>query len=125
HCYVPSLTGKPLELSKSYIEHAYEITQSAILKRVIDGWQSVDLDNITEKNRIATELLIELLAFQIFYPVQISGAQQQQQQQHIFKEQNVRRLIEISSNNSQSYEISDDSICHLHVVRDRESVYYE
>ncbi|KAJ2846628.1 hypothetical protein GGI22_006195 [Coemansia erecta] len=123
HCYLPSLTGKPLELSKSYVEHAYEITQSAILKRVIDGWQSVDLDHLSEKKHIATELLIELLAFQMVYPAQSSSAQQQQQ--HIFKEQNVRRLIEISSNNSLTYEISDDSICHLHVIRDRESVYYE
>ncbi|KAJ2392456.1 fatty acid synthase alpha subunit Lsd1 [Coemansia sp. RSA 2559] len=124
HCYVPSLTGKPFELSKSYVEHAYKITQSAILKRVIDGWQSVDLDHLSEKNRVAIELLIELLAFQMVYPAQSSSAQQQQQQQ-IFKEQNVRRLIEVSSNHSHSYEISDDSICHLHVIRDRKALYYD
>ncbi|KAJ1898734.1 hypothetical protein LPJ81_004275, partial [Coemansia sp. IMI 209127] len=88
--------------------------------RVIDGWQSVDLDNTSEKKRIATELLVELLAFQIAYPAQWSSTQQ-----YIFKEQNVRRLIEISSNSPQSYEILDDNVCHLHIIRDRKALYYE
>ncbi|KAJ1798862.1 fatty acid synthase alpha subunit Lsd1, partial [Coemansia sp. RSA 2399] len=120
HCYVPNLTGKPFELSKSYVEHAYEITQSTILERVIDGWQSVDLDNTSEKGRIATELLVELLAFQMAYPTQWSSTQQ-----HICKEQSVRRLIEISSNSPRSYEALDDNVCHLHIIRDRKALYYD
>ncbi|KAJ2556782.1 fatty acid synthase alpha subunit Lsd1 [Coemansia sp. RSA 1933] len=122
HCYIPNLTGKPFELSKSYIETAFQITQSAVLKRIIDGWPSLDLDNALEEKRIAAQMLIELLVFQMANPVQWNCTLQ-----HMLKEKNIRRLIEISSISQplSSEILTSDNACHLHIIRDRDSVYYE
>ncbi|KAJ2090400.1 fatty acid synthase alpha subunit Lsd1 [Coemansia sp. RSA 986] len=129
HCYVPNLTGKPFELSKNYIESAYDITQSTVLKQILDRWQTFDISNISDKKRIALELLIEILAFQLANPVQWSSTQQ-----NILSEQKVRRLIEISSNTQRSDMVSAiakdkannaDNADIMHIKSDREYVYYE
>ncbi|KAJ1665271.1 fatty acid synthase alpha subunit Lsd1 [Coemansia sp. RSA 1646] len=129
HCYVPNLTGKPFELSKNYIESAYDITQSAVLKQMLGKWQTFDISNISDKKRIALELLIEILAFQLANPVQWSSTQQ-----NILSEQKVRRLIEISSNTQRSDMVSAiakdkvnnaDNVDIMHIKSDREYVYYE
>ncbi|KAJ2660723.1 fatty acid synthase alpha subunit Lsd1 [Coemansia sp. RSA 1200] len=127
-CYMPNLIGKPLELSKDYIESAYNATQSPALKNRIDGWRDIDCVDISEQKQIAVELIVELLAFQIAKPVQWIGTQH-----HISSDQDVCRQITISSC-AQTHDITPEpydgkecdysKISNLHIRRDKELVYY-
>ncbi|KAJ2763262.1 fatty acid synthase alpha subunit Lsd1 [Coemansia sp. BCRC 34490] len=127
-CYIPNLVGKPFELSKDYIESAYNATQSPALKHRIDSWQDIDCVDISEQKQIAVELVVELLAFQVANPVQWTSTQH-----HIASDQDVCRQITISSC-TQTHDIAPEpydgkecdysKISSLHISRDKELVYY-
>ncbi|KAJ2524057.1 fatty acid synthase alpha subunit Lsd1 [Coemansia sp. RSA 2049] len=127
-CFIPNLVGKPFEISKDYIESAYNATQSSALKHRIDSWQDIQFVDISEQKHIAVELVVELLAFQIANPVQWTSTQR-----HIASDQDVCRQITISSC-TQTHDIAPEpydgkecdysKISSLHISRDKELVYY-
>ncbi|HCU25279.1 MAG TPA: hypothetical protein DF383_09690, partial [Deltaproteobacteria bacterium] len=57
--YVPNLTGKPFSLERSYVEQVYQLTQSPVLKGMLDSEKPID----------GYKLLVELLAYQFASPV--------------------------------------------------------
>ncbi|KAJ2314497.1 fatty acid synthase alpha subunit Lsd1, partial [Coemansia sp. RSA 2705] len=88
--YIPNLTAKPFELSKEYLELVYDATRSAAVGKILDCWSDSLLNGPAAKSRLATTLLIELLAYQLASPVQWIRTQD-----HFFGAADVQRVVEI------------------------------
>lgn len=90
HKYIPNLTARPFELTRSYFQEVYDQTQSIMLKNVLDKWDDACSENASEKQQLGYIMLIELLAHQFASPVLWI-----QTQDRLFKEYEVERLVEV------------------------------
>jgi len=86
--YIPNLTAKPFQISKTYIQDVYDLTKSSILKTLLDDW--IDTPTPDQQQERGYILLIELLAHQFASPVQWI-----QTQDVLFRDFGVERLIEV------------------------------
>ncbi|KAJ2084635.1 fatty acid synthase alpha subunit Lsd1, partial [Coemansia sp. RSA 986] len=125
--YIPNLTAQPFDVSREYFALVHSITSSPVLQKTLDKWS--DSGNMDEQE-LATELVIELLAYQLASPVQWIDTQSQL----LFEGTGVRRIIEIGTSPvlcgmvSKTLDSSNGFTCMevnvLHVAQDRETVYY-
>ncbi|TPX31149.1 hypothetical protein SmJEL517_g05464 [Synchytrium microbalum] len=134
HKYIPNLTARPFELSKSYFQEVYDQTHSVLLKNVLENWKDSQLVNPAEKQRLGYLLLIELLAHQFASPVLWI-----QTQDRLFKEYEVERLIEVGPGPvlcgmaqrtlKSKYEAYDDAVTRRRVTlctsKDAKDIYYD
>ncbi|KAJ2496944.1 fatty acid synthase alpha subunit Lsd1 [Coemansia sp. RSA 1972] len=88
--YIPNLTGMPFEVSQEYFKLVYDATKSSAIKEALNDWDDALLDIPTERSRLATVLLIELLSYQLASPVQWIKTQD-----HLFSTAGVQRMVEI------------------------------
>ncbi|KAJ2495943.1 fatty acid synthase alpha subunit Lsd1, partial [Coemansia sp. RSA 1972] len=88
--YIPNLTGMPFEVSQEYFKLVYDATRSSAIKEALNDWDDMLLYNPTERSRLATILLIELLAYQLASPVQWIKTQD-----YLFNIAGVQRMVEI------------------------------
>ncbi|TPX39930.1 hypothetical protein SeMB42_g06180 [Synchytrium endobioticum] len=134
HKYIPNLTARPFELSRSYFQEVYDQTHSAMLKRVLENWKDSQLSNAIEKQQLGYVLLIELLAHQFASPVLWIKTQDQ-----LFKEYEVERLVEVGPSPvlcgmaqrtlKTKYEAYDDAVTRRRVTlctsKDAKDIYYD
>ncbi len=83
--YVPNLNARPFSLTRAYLEDAYALTQSPVLKEMLDKGDAA----LTAKDAART-LLVEFLAYQFASPVQWIKTQEV-----LLGEGGVERCIEI------------------------------
>ncbi|KAJ2706344.1 fatty acid synthase alpha subunit Lsd1, partial [Coemansia spiralis] len=117
HLYVPNLTARPFEVSRSYFEEVLELTGSARIGRALKTWVEEDLADPAELQRLSHVLLIELLAYQFASPVRWIETQDR-----LFKEYGIERFIEFGPTPTLcgmaqrtlkfKYEAYDDAIAH-------------
>jgi phosphopantetheine--protein transferase-like protein len=62
--YIPNLTGTPFEVSKSYLEQLFNITDSIYLRNLLSNFGSL------ADSEICKRMVIEILAYQFASPVQ-------------------------------------------------------
>ncbi|KAJ2562187.1 fatty acid synthase alpha subunit Lsd1, partial [Coemansia sp. RSA 1813] len=125
--YIPNLTAQPFDVTREYFALVHSITSSPVLQKTLDKWS--DSGNMDEQE-LATELVIELLAYQLASPVQWIDTQSQL----LFEGTGVRRIIEIGTSPvlcgmvSKTLDSSNGfmymEVDVLHVAQDRETVCY-
>ncbi|KAJ2455098.1 fatty acid synthase alpha subunit Lsd1 [Coemansia sp. RSA 2336] len=118
--YIPNLTAVPFAATKEYVKLVFTITRSPVLADILDGWP-VDSEDVCTHD-IAVPLLIELLAYQLAYPVQWIRTMD-----YLFNISRVERMVEIGPS---------PVLCNLaaksqhtgskfwHCQRDKHHVYY-
>ncbi|KAJ2358940.1 fatty acid synthase alpha subunit Lsd1 [Coemansia sp. RSA 2618] len=125
--YVPNLTAVPFDISKPYFELVYDTTKSAVIEEALAGWDDARLDDTSERSRLGTMLLIELLAYQLASPVQWIKTQDR-----LFSAAGVQRMVEIgpspvlcdmAARTLKAVHGSKRADL-LHVERDHDAVYY-
>ncbi|KAJ1787525.1 fatty acid synthase alpha subunit Lsd1, partial [Coemansia sp. RSA 2399] len=127
-CYIPNLAGQPFELTKEYFELVSDATHSPVLEKILAKWNDSSLLDASGVDRLATDLLIELLSFQLASPVKWSNTLK-----HAFSVSDVRRVVEIGASpilsnmarktiEAKKYARRTPAI--LHIVRDRDEIYY-
>ncbi|ORX66584.1 hypothetical protein DL89DRAFT_286290 [Linderina pennispora] len=126
--YIPNITGVPFEVTKRYISLVHSICQSPVLASKIEALDdSISTDSVAMDN-LACMLLVELLAYQLAFPVQWIATQQS-----LLNSGDIRRVVEIgpapvlgkmmrqsmsgSTNRRSSIEL-------LHVSDNRKAVYF-
>ncbi|KAJ2605522.1 fatty acid synthase alpha subunit Lsd1, partial [Coemansia sp. RSA 1804] len=117
HLYIPNLTAKPFEVTKTYFEDVHELTGSARIARALKSWDEAMLSDPAEVQRLSHVLLIELLAYQFASPVRWIETQDQ-----LFKVYGIERFIEFGPSPTLcgmaqrtlkfKYEAYDDAIAH-------------
>ncbi|KAJ2616190.1 fatty acid synthase alpha subunit Lsd1 [Coemansia sp. RSA 1365] len=126
--YIPNLTAVPFEVSREYFELVYEITGSPVASEALCDWEDTILAGSDAKSKLATTLLVELLAYQIASPVQWIKTQD-----HLFNASGVQRVVEIgpsavlcgmASRTLRTSVFEDMEVSFLHVDRDKDAVYY-
>ncbi|KAI8319679.1 hypothetical protein GQ54DRAFT_30255 [Martensiomyces pterosporus] len=88
--YIPNLTAVPFEVTKPYFELVFSITKSKVMSEELTSWDKSMAADGNPASRLATVLLIELLAYQFASPVQWIETQDR-----LFKEFGIRRFIEV------------------------------
>ncbi|KAJ1962768.1 fatty acid synthase alpha subunit Lsd1 [Dipsacomyces acuminosporus] len=90
HRYVPNLTAKPFEMSKSYLELVHSVTKSPVIQNELQNWGELEISaEGSELDRLGRILLIELLAYQFASPVRWIETQE-----YLFGKGRVKRFIE-------------------------------
>ncbi|KAJ1723125.1 hypothetical protein LPJ61_005858, partial [Coemansia biformis] len=126
--YIPNLTAVPFEVSREYFEHMLELTGSPVMRRALDVWSDVQLEDAAEKARLAVELLVELLTYQFASPVQWIKTQD-----CLIHGAEVERLVEIgpspvlcgmAAKTLQGPQPEDRQVSLLHFERDQDEIYY-
>ncbi|KAJ2909842.1 fatty acid synthase alpha subunit Lsd1, partial [Coemansia aciculifera] len=127
--YIPNLTAVPFEVSREYFGLVHSITQSPVAASVLGGWSDdTSMDSSDKVARLATTLIIELLAYQFASPVQWIDTQDA-----LFGKFGVRRLVELGANPTlsgmaaktlKSEVYADKRVDVLHIERDRDTIYY-
>ncbi|KAJ1771492.1 fatty acid synthase alpha subunit Lsd1 [Coemansia sp. RSA 986] len=127
-CYIPNLTGRPFEVTKEYFKLVLDETHSPVLGKALETWNADSLSDADALDRLAADLLIELLSFQLASPVQWSDTLREM---HSICD--VRQVIEIGTSPilcsmarktiaAKKYAIKPPAI--LHIVQDRDEIYY-
>ncbi|KAJ2395303.1 fatty acid synthase alpha subunit Lsd1, partial [Coemansia sp. RSA 2559] len=124
--YIPNLTAQPFDVTKEYFALVHGITQSSVLQTTLDKWD----DSEQDEQALATELVIEVLAYQLASPVQWIDTQNQL----LFESLGVRRIVEIGTSSVlcgmanktlKSYSgFMRKKFDIFHIAQDREAVYY-
>ncbi|KAJ1743145.1 fatty acid synthase alpha subunit Lsd1 [Coemansia sp. RSA 1086] len=86
--YIPNLTAEPFAITREYIELVFTISRSPVLAKILDNWPA-DFENDCMHD-IAVALLIELLTYQLAFPVQWIRTQD-----YLFNISRVERMVEI------------------------------
>ncbi|KAJ2162492.1 fatty acid synthase alpha subunit Lsd1 [Coemansia sp. RSA 552] len=117
HLYIPNLTARPFEVSRSYFEEVHGLTGSARIGKALKSWDDAKLADPAEVQRLSHVLLIELLAYQFASPVRWIETQDQ-----LFKTYGIERFIEFGPGPTLcgmatrtlkfKYEAYDDAIAH-------------
>ncbi|KAJ2163006.1 fatty acid synthase alpha subunit Lsd1 [Coemansia sp. RSA 552] len=126
--YIPNLTAEPFELTREYFGRVYDVTQSPVIKKVLNSWDDTRLNRASKRARLASLLLVELLAYQLASPVQWIGTQE-----YLFENATVQRVLEVGPSpvlcgmadrtlSRPGYARSSMSV--LHVNRDQDQVTY-
>ncbi|KAJ2797159.1 fatty acid synthase alpha subunit Lsd1, partial [Coemansia guatemalensis] len=128
HHYIPNLTGAPFEVAKMYFETVLAMTRSPVIEEVLASWNDDRLEILDEKLRLAKVMVVELLAYQLASPVQWIKTQD-----YLFCAANVRHMVEVgpgpvlcdvASKALRGPEFVDKNISLLHVIRDKDAIYY-
>ncbi|KAJ2884156.1 fatty acid synthase alpha subunit Lsd1 [Coemansia asiatica] len=123
-CYIPNLTAKPFEISKSYFEQVFKLTGSSVICDILNNW----FDNTDMTAELAAALVVKLLAYQFALPVQWISTQNQ-----LFNRFGIACFVEIGTSpvlcgmadkTLQKLYGSNNGIAVLHVDRDKDKVYY-
>ncbi|KAJ2725143.1 fatty acid synthase alpha subunit Lsd1 [Coemansia sp. Benny D115] len=129
--YIPNLTGVPFEISRQYFEMVYMITGSSTIAGVLDNWpeSTIQSGGDGELAKLATILLVELLAYQFASPVRWVDTQNV-----LFNSIGVRRFIEVGTSPilcgmaaktlADMEHSPDQSVMLMHIEQDRDAVYY-
>eukprot|EP00842_Homolaphlyctis_polyrhiza_P001892 jgi/Hompol1/2703/HPOL_006136-RA len=88
--YVPNLTGRPFSIDRVYFEYVHSITDSRVLRNIIDFWEYSNPADPEVQRKRGYDLLIELLVYQLASPVRWIETQDL-----LFVQEKVERLIEI------------------------------
>lgn len=88
--YIPNLIAEPFEVSREYAQKIFDQTQSPRLEKIFKAWEQDDWDSTENRQRLAYNLLVELLAYQFASPVRWIETQDK-----LFNDFKFERLVEI------------------------------
>ncbi|KAJ2807283.1 fatty acid synthase alpha subunit Lsd1, partial [Coemansia helicoidea] len=126
--YIPNLTAVPFEVSRESYERVLDTTGSPVARSVLDGWNDEDLEDPVQHKRLAVDLLVELLTYQLAAPVQWIRTQDR-----LLAEAEIERLVEVgpapvlcgmAAKTLARAEFDGRSVALLHFERDQDELYY-
>ncbi|KAJ2803203.1 fatty acid synthase alpha subunit Lsd1, partial [Coemansia helicoidea] len=126
--YIPNLTAVPFEVSRESYERVLDTTGSPVARSVLDGWNDEDLEDPVQHKRLAVDLLVELLTYQLAAPVQWIRTQDR-----LIAEAEIQRLVEVgpapvlcgmAAKTLARAEFDGRSVALLHFERDQDELYY-
>lgn len=88
--YIPNLIAEPFAVSREYAQKIYDQTQSPRLEKIFKAWESDDWEGSANRQRLAYNILVELLAYQFASPVRWIETQDR-----LFAEFKFERLVEV------------------------------
>ncbi|PVU98003.1 hypothetical protein BB559_001847, partial [Furculomyces boomerangus] len=132
--YIPNVTAKPFEVTKSYFEYMLELTGSQRISRALRDWDESKIHQPSEKQRLGYVLLVELLSYQF-----ASAVRWIETQDLLFRDFSVERFIEVGPSPTLcgmaqrtlkfKYEAYDDALTHrrtsLCYTKDAKELYYD
>ncbi|CAH7670330.1 hypothetical protein PPACK8108_LOCUS5020 [Phakopsora pachyrhizi] len=89
--YIPNLTAKPFQISKSYAERIHQQTISPRLEKALKNWVEDRWDLHENQSKLGYVIIVELLALQFASSVLWIHTQDQQFSHDKYK---VQRLVE-------------------------------
>jgi malonyl CoA-acyl carrier protein transacylase len=88
--YIPNLIAEPFEVSRAYAQKIFDQTQSPRLSKIFKVWEEDNWDGAESRQKLAYNILVELLAYQFASPVRWIETQDR-----LFAEFKFERLVEV------------------------------
>lgn len=88
--YIPNLIAEPFRVDKAYAQKIYDQTASPRLEKILKSWEEDAWDSNPRRQRLAYNILVELLAYQFASPVRWIETQDV-----LFSDFKFERLVEL------------------------------
>lgn len=88
--YIPNLIAEPFQVSREYAQKIYDQTQSPRLEKIFKAWDADEWDASEKRQKLAYNILVELLAYQFASPVRWIETQDK-----LFADFKFERLVEV------------------------------